>query len=197
HAQINWQGYQENHKYDLSMAYNNTHGIVEKYQHHMGNGNHTVNSYKADYEYEDNEHPHAPSVIKYTMNNNGSNGDIGFRYDANGNIENLNANGVAQELFMMQDRKMFWDEQNRLLAVIDDGSRVSHYVYDHAGERTFKAYGDVSEINIGGNNIYQVLDVYRYTMYPSGNMVVNIERREATKHYYINEKRFASRIVPI
>src|SRR5690606_16453814 len=93
--------------------------------------------------------------------------------------------------------KMFWDEQNRLLAVIDDGSRVSHYVYDHAGERTFKAYGDVSEINIGGENIYRVLDIHKYIMYPSGNMVVNIERNEATKHYYINDKRFASRIVPI
>ncbi|WP_277632434.1 SpvB/TcaC N-terminal domain-containing protein, partial [Avrilella dinanensis] len=196
-ASIGWSGHQENHEYSLDMKYNKTHGIVMKGQHHARNGSHTINSYTADYLYEDNNHPHAPSYIKYTMNGSGNGGDLGFKYDANGNIENLSANGVAQEMFMMKDRRMFWDEQNRLLAVIDDSSRVSHYVYDHAGERTFKAYGDVSEINIGGNNIYQVLDVHKYTMYPSGNMVVNIERGEATKHYYINEKRFASRIVPV
>src|SRR5690606_26235547 len=98
-ANIEWSGYQEGHGYSLDMKYNKTHGIVMKGQQHARNGSHTINSYTADYLYDDNNHPHAPSYIKYTMNGSGNGGDLGFKYDANGNIEHLHAGGAAQNLF--------------------------------------------------------------------------------------------------
>ncbi|MEG1229107.1 MAG: RHS repeat-associated core domain-containing protein, partial [Flavobacterium sp.] len=112
-----------------------------------------------------------------------------FTYDANGNMATYQTNQGS-----FANREMIWDQQNRLMAVVDDNTNVSHYVYDHAGERTFKAVGTVSTVNIGGAEIYSVLDFDQYTLYPSGYMVIDPGKQEYSKHYYINSKRFASRL---
>lgn len=194
-ASVNWQGYEENHKYGLEMKYNRTHGIKNKNQFHATNTPHysgeTANSYTSDYQYEDPDHQHAPTSIKYSKHDGNSLGNVHFKYDANGNI--LHAYNDIEKIGW-NDREMIWDEQNRLMAVIDDGKKISHYVYDHTGERTFKSEGSISEVNIAGENIHRILDFNDYIMYPSGYMVVNSGKNEVTKHYYINGKRFASRL---
>ena len=112
--------------------------------------------------------------------------------DANGNIKHIKS---TSELIVVGERAFTWDEQNRLLAVKDNhGASISHYVYNHTGERTFKSEGGISQANIGGQQIYEVEDIYNYTIYPSGNMVVSPYKGEYTKHYYSNGKKITSRI---
>jgi len=191
-----WKGYQESHKYKLNMEYNRTHGIVNKNQWHVTGSpqysGETVHSYQSKYTYQNEQHPHAPSNIRYTNFEGQYRGEVLFRYDANGNM--INAINKDVRGIEWRKRDMLWDEQNRLTAVIDDDKKISHYVYDHSGERTFKSEGSVSEVSIAGENIYRVLDFNQYLLYPSGYMVVNPARDQITKHYYINGKRFASRL---
>ena len=186
-------GDNESHDYTLDMAYNNTHGIVNKNQYHQVqspafNGL-SGNTYNADYEYNDPAHPHAVTQINYSGLEGSQSAVADFTYDANGNIINYRTNYGS-----FANRDMVWDLQNRLLAVVDDDSSVNHYIYDHTGERTFKSIGSVTQVNIGGAAIHQVLDFNDYLMYPSGYIVVDPGKDEYSKHYYINGKRFASRL---
>lgn len=190
HAHGEWNGGDsESHSYSLDMEYNETHGIINKNQyHHISSppfSGESEHSYQSHYHYNNPQHPHAVTEINYL------NGNANFEYDANGNMIHYYMHNPVNTF----DREMIWDEQNRLMAVIDDGGKqVSHYVYDHAGERTFKSEGAISMVNVAGQNIYSVLDFNEYLIYPSGNMVVNTSRDEYSKHYYINNKRFASRL---
>jgi len=197
-AKGSWKGFQEGHDYQLEMRYNQTHGIVNKNQFHTTStpvfSGETENSYLSMYHYKDPDHPHAVSGISYTDHSGNNIGNTDFKYDANGNMMYVsNSNGQIN----WGMREMIWDEQNRLMAVIDEGQKVSHYVYDHSGERTFKSEGSITQVNIGGQNIYSALNFDDYIVYPSGYMAVNQGRNQASKHYYINNKRFASRLVKL
>ena len=189
-----WNGANsEMHKYKLTMAYNNTHGIVQKKQRHDVTSTaftgQSQNSYNSEYKYQDAAHPHAVSSITYSGIGGSTSALSSFTYDANGNMTKYVSNygGFA-------NRDMIWDQQNRLLAVIDDAAKVNHYVYDHAGERTLKETGTVSTVNIGGSSIYSVLNFNNYMIYPSGYLVADMAKGQYSKHYYINGKRFVSRL---
>jgi len=191
-------GDNESHEYVLNMAYNNTHGIVNKNQHHnvqspAFNGL-SDNTYNAQYEYANAAHPHAVSTITYSNLSGNQNAVSNFAYDDNGNLTNYNTTYNSGNPGSFTNRDMVWDQQNRLLAVVDDNTKVSHYIYDHAGERTFKSVGAITQVNIGGAAIHQVLDFNDYMVYPSGYIVVDPGKDEYSKHYYINGKRFASRL---
>lgn len=192
-ASGHWQGGQnEVHDYNLQMAYNNTHGIQLKKQFHQVQSpaftGQSENSYEATYTY-DTARPHSVKSIKYAGIGGSQNATSNFTYDGNGNITRYQTNygGFA-------DRNMIWDQQNRLLAVVDDNTHVNHYIYDHAGERTLKSTGSVTQVNIGGSNIYSAADFGNYLVYPSGYVVVDMAKDEYSKHYYINGKRFMSRL---
>src|SRR5690606_759234 len=132
-------------------------------------------------------HPHAPKKVDY---DNGV--ETILRYDANGNLVVIESNS---DLIVQGVRRLIWDEQNRLLIVNDnEGHSISHYVYDHTGERTFKSVENVSLLNVGGQNIYTIEDMQDYLLYPSGNIVIDPNKAEYTKHYYSNGKRLASRL---
>ena len=45
------------------------------------------------------------------------------------------------------ERKLIWEEENRLLAV-DDNSFVSNYWYDADGERTVKTSGESDQVYV-------------------------------------------------
>jgi len=47
------------------------------------------------------------------------------------------------------ERKLIWDEENRLLAV-DDNGFVSNYWYDADGERTVKTSGESDQVYVNG-----------------------------------------------
>ena len=86
-----------------------------------------------------------------------------YEYDANGNLIYVNISrtkkdGMADE--KTTERKLKWDEENRLLAS-DDNGFVTNYWYDADGERTVKT-SDVrtySVIKKMGNNMINFIAV--------------------------------------
>ena len=75
-----------------------------------------------------------------------------FAYDKNGNLVYVNTNRVMTDGHgdnSVGERKLIWDEENRLLAV-DDNGFVSNYWYDADGERTVKTSGESDQVYVNG-----------------------------------------------
>ena len=85
---------------------------------------------------------------------------------------------------------LYWDEQNRLQGVRDDG-HLSFYLYDANGDRTCKFTGDYISQNQTGRwqHFYQMGNA---TLYASPYLVAN--RQGYTKHYYAGAERICSKI---
>ena len=136
----------------------------------------TVKSYNFAYKYEDNNHPTAPTQI----------GHDHYTYDANGNptlVTNDSANTT---------REMYWDEDNRLMVLSDNG-KTSRYTYNAAGERIMKSYGTMEGVYINGapqGITFHETD--NFTLYPAS--ILSVNKNRFTKHYFIGDKRIASRI---
>ena len=136
----------------------------------------TAKSYNFAYKYEDSNHPTAPTQI----------GHDHYTYDANGNptlVTNDSANAT---------REMYWDEDNRLMVLSDNG-KTSRYTYNAAGERIMKSYGTMEGVYINGapqGITFHETD--NFTLYPAS--IISINKNRFTKHYFIGDKRIASRI---
>ena len=136
----------------------------------------TAKSYNFAYKYEDSNHPTAPTQI----------GHDHYTYDANGNptlVTNDSANTT---------REMYWDEDNRLMVLSDNG-KTSRYTYNAAGERIMKSYGTMEGVYINGapqGITFHETD--NFTLYPAS--ILSVNKNRFTKHYFIGEKRIASRI---
>jgi RHS repeat-associated protein len=168
--------------YSLTMAYNTTHGILEKKQEHNKNGQAFVtNTYQNGYEYNSGTH----QVKRITDANNTSDFDD-YKYDRNGNIDDIydKATGAT--------RHFFWDESNRLRAIRDELS-MQHYIYDASGERVLKASAQPEELYNNGVPVDGSLSFDSYTTYPSAYIVIN-PNGKFSKHYYAGSQRVVSRI---
>ena len=136
----------------------------------------TAKSYNFAYKYEDSNRPTAPTQI----------GHDHYTYDANGNptlVTNDSANTT---------REMYWDEDNRLMVLSDNG-KTSRYTYNAAGERIMKSYGTVEGVYINGapqGITFHEMD--NFTLYPAS--ILSVNKNRFTKHYFIGDKRIASRI---
>ncbi|MEZ7683445.1 RHS repeat-associated core domain-containing protein [Prevotella histicola] len=136
----------------------------------------TAKSYNFTYKYEDSNHPTAPTQI----------GHDHYTYDANGNptlVTNDSANTT---------REMYWDEDNRLMVLSDNG-KTSRYTYNAAGERIMKSYGTMEGVYINGapqGITFHETD--NFTLYPAS--IISINKNRFTKHYFLGDKRIASRI---
>ena len=136
----------------------------------------TAKSYNFAYKYEDSNHPTAPTQI----------GNDHYTYDANGNptlVTNDSTNTT---------REMYWDEDNRLMVISDNG-KTSRYTYNAAGERIMKSYGTMEGVYINGapqGITFHETD--NFTLYPAS--IISINKNRFTKHYFIGDKRIASRI---
>ena len=136
----------------------------------------TAKSYNFAYKYEDSNHPTAPTQI----------GHDHYTYDANGNptlVTNDSANTT---------REMYWDEDNRLMVLSDNG-KTSRYTYNAAGERIMKSYGTMEGVYINGapqGITFHETD--NFTLYPAS--IISINKNRFTKHYFIGDKRVASKI---
>ena len=136
----------------------------------------TAKSYNFAYKYEDSNHPTAPTQI----------GHDHYTYDANGNptlVTNDSTNTT---------REMYWDENNRLMVLSDNG-KTSRYTYNAAGERIMKSYGTMEGVYINGapqGITFHETD--NFTLYPAS--IISINKNRFTKHYFIGDKRIASRI---
>ena len=136
----------------------------------------TAKSYNFAYKYEDSNHPTAPTQI----------GHDHYTYDANGNptlVTNDSTNTT---------REMYWDEDNRLMVLSDNG-KTSRYTYNATGERIMKSYGTMEGVYINGapqGITFHETD--NFTLYPAS--IISINKNRFTKHYFLGDKRIASRI---
>ena len=89
-------------------------------------------------------------------------------------------------------REMYWDEDNRLMVLSDNG-KTSRYTYNAAGERIMKSYGTMEGVYING--VPQGITFHEtdnFTLYPAS--IISINKNRFTKHYFLGDKRVASRI---
>ena len=109
--------------YDLAYTYGKTEG--KKFQ--------LAEVKDANYRTEENP----DSVAKVDNNHT-------YTYDANGNLVYVNTGRIKQDGALdstAAERKLRWDEENRLTAS-DDNGFVTNYWYDADGERTVKTSGE-------------------------------------------------------
>ena len=77
--------------------------------------------------------------------------------------------------------------------VLSDNGKTSHYTYNAAGERIMKSYGTMEGVYINGapqGITFHETD--NFTLYPAS--IISINKKRFTKHYFIGDKRVASRI---
>ena len=90
------------------------------------------------------------------------------------------------------ERKLIWDEENRLLAV-DDNGFVSNYWYDADGERTVKTSGESDQVYVNGVFSGGSTNTTKFSLYVSPYLVANQGGRY-TKHIYAGSQRIVSKI---
>ena len=171
---IHANGKAKSASYDMVMSFGRMSEPLTKVQ--KVDSTTTAKSYNFAYKYEDSNHPTAPTQI----------GHDHYTYDANGNptlVTNDSANTT---------REMYWDEDNRLMVLSDNG-KTSRYTYNAAGERIMKSYGTMEGVYINGapqGITFHETD--NFTLYPAS--ILSVNKNRFTKHYFIGDKRIASRI---
>ena len=179
YADGNWQGNNSLY-YETSMEYEKNGRISRKVldADTWLDGNYATENY-------DNRYYHANSSQPNTLSYINDNPDQFFEWDLKGNMV-FHYNGYSD-----YNRSLCWDEQNRLLGVKDDKQRLSYYLYDANGDRTYKFTGEYAVQNQSGQwHYYYLLNCP--TLYASPYLVTN--KKGYTKHYYAESERIASRI---
>lgn len=117
-----------------------------------------------------------------------------YSYDANGNLVSVNTNQytIADKLSKSNQRRLLWDEENRLLALSDNGY-VSNYWYDANGERTVKTSGDGEGVLVNGVLSGSRTGTTNYTAYVNPYMVIT-NGGQCSKHIYIGSQRVVSKL---
>ena len=194
--------------YRLEMGYDNMHRIVSKKQHltqqgvqfdgtlHVGydlaytygktEGKKFQLAEVKDANYRTEENP--DSVAKV------DNSHI-YTYDANGNLVYVNTGRIKQDGMLdstAAERKLRWDEENRLTAS-DDNGFVTNYWYDADGERTVKTSGEGEQLYVNSEFAGGRTSTAKFSLYVSPYLVANQGGRY-TKHIYIGSQRIVSKI---
>ena len=194
--------------YRLEMGYDNMHRIVSKKQHltqqgvqfdgklHVGydlaytygktEGKKFQLAEVKDANYRTEENP--DSVAKVDNNHT-------YTYDANGNLVYVNTGRIKQDGTLdstAAERKLRWDEENRLTAS-DDNGFVTNYWYDADGERTVKISGESEQLYVNSEFAGGRTSTARFSLYVSPYLVANQGGRY-TKHIYIGSQRIVSKI---
>ena len=193
--------------YTLAMGYDNMHRIKSKSQHLTQDNvqfNGTLNvGYDLTYTYgsEEGKKFQLESVkdVNYRTeetpsDNNVENGHV-YTYDKNGNLVYVNTNRVMTDGHRdnsVGERKLIWDEENRLLAV-DDNGFVSNYWYDADGERTVKTSGESDQVYVNGVFSGGSTNTAKFSLYVSPYLVANQGGRY-TKHIYAGSQRIVSKV---
>ena len=193
--------------YTLAMGYDNMHRITSKSQHLTQDNvqfNGTLNvGYDLTYTYgtEDGKKFQLASVkdVNYRTEetpgeNNVENNHV-YTYDKNGNLVYVNTGRLMNDGHNETgtgERKLIWDEENRLLAV-DDNGFVSNYWYDADGERTVKTSGESDQVYVNGVFSGGSTNTAKFSLYVSPYLVANQGGRY-TKHIYAGSQRIVSKI---
>jgi YD repeat-containing protein len=161
---------QKNYTFELAMSYSPGGNILSKnmdaltYQSGVGD---VAVFYENTYAYNYSQ-LHAISQI------NGSGGGQDLHWDLNGNL----TRHIRTEPDL--DRRLCWDEENRLTAVRDQNN-MSAYIYDAGGERVWKLTGQVQQMYVDGMGYVDVVDLNNKTLYASPYLVYN--EQGYSKHY--------------
>ena len=118
-----------------------------------------------------------------------------YQYDANGNMVLDSIGRVMKDGHLEEDiskRQLLWDEENRLLAINDNGY-VSSYLYNANGERTVKLSGNNEAVYVNTIPSANETQTDRFTIYPSPYIVFTNGGRY-TKHIYIGSERIVSKV---
>lgn len=174
HSEGTWLGDSEDHVFVLDMEYNSLHNILSKSQSHQmapsGSASFvdTPNSMNNYYSYTGGNQPHAVSSIDVFDPVTGIQSEqINNTYDLNGNLKIVSQDNLDTGASIVRDH--YWDEQNRLQAIVENGT-AHHYIYDASGERVLKSAGSSSNLVINGTQATSLNAPGAYTMYPSGYM---------------------------
>ena len=194
--------------YTLAMGYDNMHRITSKRQILTQNNvqfNGTLNAgYDLSYTYgtETGKKFQLANVkdVNYRTEETPSesenvNNNHAYEYDANGNLVYVNTSrtkkdGMADE--KTAERKLKWDEENRLLAS-DDNGFVTNYWYDADGERTVKTSGESDQVYVNGVFSGGSTNTAKFSLYVSPYLVANQGGRY-TKHIYAGSQRIVSKV---
>ena len=193
--------------YTLAMGYDNMHRIKSKSQHLTQDNvqfNGTLNvGYDLSYTYssEEGKKFQLESVkdVNYRTEetpegNNVENGHV-YSYDKNGNLVYVNTSRMMKDGHKdnsVGERKLIWDEENRLLSV-DDNGFVSNYWYDADGERTVKTSGESDQVYVNGVFSGGSTNTAKFSLYVSPYLVANQGGRY-TKHIYAGSQRIVSKV---
>jgi len=193
--------------YTLAMGYDNMHRITSKSQHLTQDNvqfSGTLNvGYDLTYTYatEDGKKFQLASVkdVNYRTENTPGDNKIEnnhvYLYDKNGNLIYVNTGRMMNDGHNevgTGERKLIWDEENRLLAV-DDNGFVSNYWYDADGERTVKTSGESDQVYVNGVFSGGSTNTAKFSLYVSPYLVANQGGRY-TKHIYAGSQRIVSKI---
>ena len=193
--------------YTLAMGYDNMYRITSKRQILTQNNvqfNGTLNvGYDLSYTYgtEAGKKFQLASVkdVNYRTeetpgDNNIENNHV-YLYDKNGNLVYVNTGRMMKDGHNevgTRERKLIWDEENRLLAV-DDNGFVSNYWYDADGERTVKTSGESDQVYVNGVFSGGSTNTAKFSLYVSPYLVANQGGRY-TKHIYAGSQRIVSKV---
>ena len=193
--------------YTLAMGYDNMHRIKSKSQHLTQDNvqfNGTLNvGYDLTYTYgsEAGKKFQLESVkdVNYRTEETPEGQQIenghGYTYDKNGNLVYVNTSRMMTDGHRdnsVGERKLIWDEENRLLAV-DDNGFVSNYWYDADGERTVKTSGESNQVYVNGVFSGGSTNTAKFSLYVSPYLVANQGGRY-TKHIYAGSQRIVSKV---
>ncbi len=118
-----------------------------------------------------------------------------YEYDANGNLIYVNTARTKQDGQTdgkAGERKLKWDEENRLIAS-DDNGFVTNYWYDADGERTVKTSGESEAVYVNSEFAGGRTNTSKFSLYVSPYLVANQGGRY-TKHIYIGSQRIVSKL---
>ena len=112
-----------------------------------------------------------------------------------GNLVYVNTGRIKQDGMLdstAAERKLRWDEENRLTAS-DDNGFVTNYWYDADGERTVKTSGEGEQLYVNSEFAGGRTNTAKFSLYVSPYLVANQGGRY-TKHIYIGSQRIVSKI---
>ena len=190
--------------YKLAMGYDDMHRITSKRQtlsRTFMQSDVVLNvGYNLAYTYSDKNKFQLESIQDYNYRTEGTPTDSilnrhVYKYDANGNMVLDSIGRVMKDGHLEENiskRQLLWDDENRLLAINDNGY-VSSYLYNANGDRTVKLSGNNEAVYVNTVPSANETQTDRFTIYLSPYMVFTNGGRY-TKHIYIGSERIVSKV---
>jgi len=188
--------------YSLAMGYDNLHNITSKKQtleqHNLQFAGVLKSGYDLTYAYNSSNPQQISTIADTSYRTDGTIVKTGkaqnYSYDANGNLLSVNTTQPATDgsLRSTNNRRLLWDEENRLLSVSDNGF-VSNYWYDASGERTLKMSGEGEGVLVNGILSGGRTGTTNYTAYVNPYLVIT-NGGQMSKHFYIGSQRIVSQL---